>query len=185
MGTPLGCTSVWVPVHAATSGRVVINCQKCVVHCLHCFPSQSINPTIRESGHRGGPPSLGYSTVIFVLTEGVVVDGMTVRNRLSATCLDQPVCTRKASTTAAGVLGSRPWTRSSERIDFVLVHTDTVHAGPPTPPDTLRDSIASQHELRATTHIRCCAAATGRKHGQQAGRSITVENNGRCEPMGI
>ena len=43
-------------------------CQKCVVHCLHGFPSQSINPTMRESDHRGGPPSLGYSTVIFVLT---------------------------------------------------------------------------------------------------------------------
>ena len=29
-------------------------CQKCVVHCLHGFPSQSINPTMREPGHQGG-----------------------------------------------------------------------------------------------------------------------------------
>ena len=97
---------------------------------------------------------------------GLAVDDITFRNRLSATCLDLPVCTRKASTTAADVLDSRPWTRSSERIDFVLVYRDNTHAGPPTPPDTLRDFIASQHELRAATHTRCRAAATGRKHSQ-------------------
>ena len=36
----------------------LINYHKCVVHCLHGFPSQSINSTMRESGHRGGflPP---------------------------------------------------------------------------------------------------------------------------------
>lgn len=27
--------------------------QKCFVHCLHGFPSQSINPTMGESGHHG------------------------------------------------------------------------------------------------------------------------------------
>ena len=55
---------------------------------------------------------------------------------------------------------------SSERTDFILVITTTPALARPTLPDTLEDSIASQHELRATTHIRCRAAATGRKHSQ-------------------
>ena len=42
--------------------------QKAMCTVCTVLSTQSINPTIRESDHRGGPPSLGFSTVIFVLT---------------------------------------------------------------------------------------------------------------------
>ena len=40
------------------------------VSCGLCtqLSTQSINPTMRRSGHQGGPPFLGYSTVISILT---------------------------------------------------------------------------------------------------------------------